>query len=95
MNATPHNVVIFNESYRYAIDNVQISTIKELLFNKIPRVPKNLKGIIVLIPHAQKAMLATGIEILADIQYGHKFIRVVDTYEEAEMLLNEKLGKQG
>jgi hypothetical protein len=95
VNATPHNVVIFNESYRYAIDNVQISTIKELLFNKIPRVPKNLKGIIVLIPHAQKAMLATGIEILADIQYGHKFIRVVDTYEEAEMLLNEKLGKQG
>lgn len=92
VRSVPHNVVVFNDSQNYRIEEIRIGTIKEFIFNKIPRVPNNLKGIVIFVKF-QFAALSIAIENLANVQYGRNFIQVVDSYEKAERIINSKLGK--
>jgi hypothetical protein len=58
-------------------------------------VPKNLRGVIILVSPAQKIMLETGIDTIANMKYGRKFMQVVDSYKTANALMEEKLRARG
>jgi hypothetical protein len=65
---------------------------KDIFFNQLPKAPKNLKGVVILVPSSQKNLLDIGIGAITNFRYGHNFIQVVDSYETANQLLKQKLG---
>lgn len=87
----PHDVVLFYDSYQYPVDTANIGSIKDVLFNQLPQAPKNLKGVVILVPPSQKVLLDIGIGVLANARYGRNFMQVVGSYEAAKKLCEEKL----
>jgi hypothetical protein len=70
----------------------KILTLKDLFFSQQPKAPKNLKGVVILVPSLQKNLLGIGIGAIANVRYSHNFMQVVDCYETANQLLIQKLG---
>lgn len=91
---TTYDMVLFNDTQGFKVDNSSIGAVKDLLFNHLPNASKNLKGVVVLVTSQQKFALEMGIETVSVFRYGRKFMQVVDSVEKAEIIFQERLGRQ-
>lgn len=84
---------MFNNSQLFKVDQVAVGKIKDLLFDYLPKVNKNLMGVVILVAPSQKIMLEIGIETIAGVGFGKGFMRVVGNNEAAQTLIQQMLDK--
>lgn len=83
-----HSVVLFHYAGKNNINLTDIGSIKDILYNKVPVPPQNMKLVIVLLNNFKaRTSLMMAIEVLDKIAFGRKLTYVVDKLEEAERLI--------
>ena len=83
-----HPVILFHHSGKNNIDLIDIGSIKDLLYNKVPFPPPNMKLVIVLLNnYRSKTSLMMAMEVLDKVIFRRKLTYVVNTMEEAEAII--------
>lgn len=83
-----HSVSLFHYAGKNNINLTDIGSIKELLYNKVPFPPPNMKLVIVLLNNFRaKTSLKVAMGVLDKVIFRRKLTYVVDTVEEAERLI--------
>lgn len=86
---TPREVTLYIYTPDYKIESESVGDVMNYLFRRLPKAPKVLRRIIVLPSDSQRGMLRAGLETVANLFLGQKFLQVVGTAEEAERLIKE------
>ena len=83
-----HPVILFHYAGKNNVDLIDIGSIKDLLYNKVPFPPPNMKLVIVLLNnYRSKTSLMMAMEVLDKVIFRRKLTYVVNTMEEAEAII--------
>jgi hypothetical protein len=86
----PYDVILFHDGGEHNISTTGIGTIHDLLYNKVPRPPQNMKMVIVLSANfSVKKPLEAAVEILDKLFFRRKITHLVSTMAEAERLISK------
>jgi hypothetical protein len=91
IKASPHDVILFHNAGKYGVDLTSIGAIKDLLYNKVPPVPTNLRCVIVMVDYINLKFqsIKIAMDILDKTFYKRKLNYFVTTMEEVEQLIQK------
>lgn len=86
----PHEIILFHNGGESPPVPIHFGSVHDQFYNKLPRPPKNLKFIIVLMgnPGVMRPFDAA-LEVLDKVFYMQKYTHVVSTMAEAERLITK------